>query len=163
MRSADIRRLMSYHRWANQRYLAAVAELTAEEADRDLKSSFPSVRATLVHLMSAEWVWVQRWKGTSPTSFPDSAGLSTIAAVRQRWSEIESEQERLLERMTDERLARPLAYRNLKGEPFESPICDQVQHVVNHATFHRGQVATMLRQLGKQPPGTDFVTFLREA
>lgn len=162
MNATDLRRLYAFHRWANARTLDTAAGLSAEEVTRDLRSSFPSVLATLVHLLSAEWIWLERWKGNSPAGWPAGESLVTFALLRQKWSEVEREQAALLESRGDEGFARVIAYRNIKGEPYENPLGDILQHVVNHGTYHRGQLATMFRQLGHKPPATDFIQYLRE-
>ena len=134
--------------------------LTDEELGKDLGSSFPNVADTLVHTMGAEWVWLQRWLGHSPTSFPDVASLTFVAAVRARWDVLWAEQQAFLASLDVASLRRPVAYKGFDGAPFEQPLHQLIRHVVNHATYHRGQLATMLRQLGKKPPSTDLVRVL---
>lgn len=135
--------------------------LTDEQLRRDLKSSFPSVFATLVHLLSADWIWLQRWNGTSPPSWPDAEAIKTVADLRARCRDVEQGQQRFLAGMDDRALGVKLAYRSMKGDPFEEPIGLTMQHVVNHGAYHRGQVATMLRQLGVKPPNIDFISYVR--
>lgn len=158
----EIRELYAYDRWANRRLLHAVAALSPEAFARDLGSSFPSVRDTVAHVLAAEWVWLRRWKGTSPTGTPEDWDLSTLEAIRTRWREVESEQEAFVSDLEDEDLRRVVSYRNTRGEPFESTLAQMLRHVVNHSTYHRGQVVTMLRQLGAEPPSTDLIQFYRE-
>src|SRR5690606_38710503 len=154
--------LFAYNRWANHRILDAAAKLGDEALDRDLGSSFPSVRATLAHVLSAEWVWLSRWKGTSPTGLPDSWDLSTLDAIRARWAEVEREQHALIDALGEDDLRRAVAYRNIKGQPFTSTMAQMLRHVVNHSTYHRGQVITMLRQLGAEPLSTDLIASYRQ-
>lgn len=160
MTKQEVERIFAYHRWANARMLDAVAALSPEQQQRDLKSSFPSVHATLVHMLSADWIWLQRWQGTSPTTFPETAAMTDLAVLRSRWAGLEREQAAVVTAQTDESLRRPLAYRNLKGESLSYPLGDVMQHLVNHGSYHRGQVTTMVRQLGGSIQSTDFVTFL---
>ena len=158
----EIRRLYDFNRWANLLFLDALAELSDEELGRDLKSSFPNVAATLVHLLGAEWIWLERWMGRTPVGFPDAAELNSVARVRTRWDALWAEQQRLLAGLDDDALRRPVTYRNLAGNEFTQPLGDLMRHVVNHATYHRGQLTTLLRQLGHPAPGTDLVTFYRQ-
>lgn len=158
----EIRELYEYNRWANHRVLEAASGLTAEEFARDLRSSFPSVRDTLVHILGAEWIWLSRWQGTSPSGLPDSWDLSTLEAIRAHWSEVEREQMAFIAGLDEESLGRIAAYRNMKGEAFASPLWPMLRHVVNHSTYHRGQVTTLLRQLGAETVGTDLIAFYRE-
>lgn len=158
----EILQLYDYNRWANRRVLDVVGALTPEQLTRDLGSSFPSVRDTLAHVLAAEWVWLERWRGSSPTSFPDDSGLDSHAAIVTRWDEHESDQAAFLEDLTEDRLREVVAYRNTAGQPFAEPLWQLMRHVVNHSTYHRGQVTTMLRQMGAAAVGTDLITYFRE-
>lgn len=153
--------LYAFNRWANVQFLDAASHLSAEELDRDLKSSFPSVRATLVHLLGAEWVWLERWLGHSPTTFPDAAGLPDVAAIRARWDLLWDEQRTFLEGLDDAGVGTLVTYRTMAGHEFSQPLGELLRHVVNHATYHRGQLTTLLRQLGHGAPSTDLVTYYR--
>lgn len=157
----ELRELFAYNRWANERILDAVAPLEAEEFTRDLRSSYPSIRDTLVHTLSAEWVWLSRWKGVSPSSMPGAEELMTAGAVRGRWRELEAERSEYLDGLTEARLVEVIAYRNTRGEPFATPLWQMLRHVVNHSSYHRGQVTTMLRQLGRAAIATDLIVFYR--
>ena len=158
----ELRKLYAYNRWANLRMLDALEELTDAELGRDLKSSFPNLAATLVHLLDAEWVWLERWNGRSPTDFPDGSAMTSVHAVRDRWDLLWRDQQAFLEGLDERTVARPVSYRTFAGDPQSQPLPDLMRHVVNHATYHRGQLVTMLRQLGKTPPSTDYVRYLRE-
>lgn len=157
----EIRTLFAYNRWANVQFLDALSKLTDEEVGRDLKSSFPSALATLVHILGAEWVWLERWLGRSPTGFPDSPTLTSVAAVGARWDALWTEQKTHLDGLGDADLARPLTYHNLAGNQFTQPLGELLRHVVNHGTYHRGQLTTLLRQLGHGAPSTDLVAYYR--
>ena len=76
-----------------------------------------------------------------------------------RWSEVEAEQRAFVESLTTERLLSPVRYVNLQGESWEYPLWRQMVHVVSHSGYHRGQLATLLRQLGAKPLPTDFLLF----
>jgi uncharacterized damage-inducible protein DinB len=162
MNTADLTRLYAFNRWANARTLAACEALTSEQLHRDLKSSFPSVHATLAHMLSAEWIWLERWNGSSPTAWPDEGRAKSVGDLRARWADVGRGQTACIAALTEAALLAPFAYRNIKGQPFNEPLGLMMQHVVNHATYHRGQVTTMLRQLGASVTSTDFITFVRE-
>lgn len=160
----EIRELFAYDRWANRRILDVVSRLAPEEFGRDLGSSHPSVEATLAHLLAANWVWLERWLGRSPTGLPDAGwDVGTFEALRAKWAEIENVQQAFVDGLANDDLERPLSYRDTKGEPFEQPLWQLLRHAVNHASYHRGQVVTMLRQLGAEAVSTDLVLFYREA
>lgn len=159
---AEIRELYYYDHWANRRVRDACSALTDEERRRDLGSSFPSVLETLQHIVAAEWIWLERWNGRSPPGAPPDLSPVEWPALDRRWSELESAQQRFVSALTDDDLQRVIAYRNTRGDPFAAPLSELLRHVVNHSTYHRGQVATMLRQLGASVPATDLVLFYRE-
>jgi len=155
----DLHRLLAYHDWANGRFLDAAAALPEAAWTRDLGSSFPSVQAPMAHAIGAEWVWLRRWQGEAPTAPPAWTEAPSAALLRAVLTDIERERAALL---ADADFARPVAYTLFSGAPGTDPLGALVLHVVNHATYHRGQVATMLRQLGHAPPPTDHLVFLRE-
>jgi uncharacterized damage-inducible protein DinB len=158
----DLRQLVDYHYWARDRVLDAVAPLTADEFTRALGSSFGSVRDTLVHFYSAEWAWCSRWNGTSPTAHVPPESVADVDALRVKWAELEGDVRAVLDRMGAQGLDRVIEYTMLNGEPRASVFWQMLQHVVNHASYHRGQVTTMLRQLGARPPQSmDLITFYR--
>jgi uncharacterized damage-inducible protein DinB len=162
MRRVDeVRELFAYHRWANARMLEAAGMLSAEDFARDLGSGFPSVRATLAHLLSADWIWLERWRGTSPIAGPDW-DTGSHAALTVRWGEVERDQRAFLDGLLEADLDQVVSYRALNGAPFSNPLGELCRHVVNHGTHHRGQVATLLRQLGAKPPQTDLILYYRE-
>src|SRR5262245_66407521 len=156
------RTLLDYHYWARGRVLVAAADLTPEQWTRDLRSSFPSVRDTLVHVFSSEWVWYSRWQGQSPSVHLSSQEFSDVEVLRQRWREQEVNVRRFVDDLGDSGVTRVLEYRALSGQPASSPFWQIVEHLVNHASYHRGQVTTLIRQLGGRPPeNLDMITFYR--
>ena len=148
MNVEDIRLLYEYNTWANHRTLEACAALTDEQFTRDLESSFPSVRDTLVHLCLVEWIWLERWHGRAPA-----------ALEREQRQQNEKSRPQLL---NADDLARVIHHKTMKGEPQSAPHWQMLQHVVNHQSYHRGQIAAMLRQLGAKPISTDLILFYRE-
>jgi len=160
MNLKDIRRLFDYTEYANRLALDAAEKLTEEQRRYDFKISHGSIHGTLVHMAGAEWVWLERWKGVSHSRIWAPDDFAGVPALRARWREIENERRQLLESLTEERLRQDLSYKNLKGEQFTLPLAEQMQHVVNHATLHRGQVVGMIRQLGVQPPAVDLLYYL---
>jgi uncharacterized damage-inducible protein DinB len=160
MNKEDIQFLYEYNRWANACVLDAVSRLSAEAFTRDLASSHPSVRDTLAHILAAEWIWLRRWQGVSPNALFNPADFSDIGSLRARWAEVEREQADFVESIVEESLATVIAYTNTKGEEWKYPLGQMMQHVVNHSSYHRGQVTTMLRQLGAEAVATDFLVFI---
>lgn len=160
-RITEIRELYAFNRWANQRVLESLASLSAEEFSRDMKSSHPSVRETLLHIMASEWIWLSRWLGTSPTAMPQEWRSFGLPQIVTAWEELYRAQQSFLEKLSDADLDRVIDYRNLKGEPHSNPLWQLLRHMVNHSSYHRGQITTMLRQLGHTPVATDLVLYYR--
>ncbi len=154
--------LYDYNAWANARALGAAEALTPEQFLRDLGNSFPSVRDTLAHILGAEWIWLRRWLGESPLGMPPAAEFPSVGSLRDRLAAIERERRTLLEGLSEEGLSRPLRYRDTAGKAQTLVLVHSLQHVVNHGTYHRGQVTTMLRQLGAKPASTDMSRFFFE-
>ncbi len=148
--------LFDYNYWARDRQLEACATLTPEQFLRRLGNSFSSLRDTLAHLVGAEWIWLERWLGHTPRSMP-SWELTTTAAVEDRWRAVERDMRQYLAGLSEDALPRPLTYINLKGETWTYPLWRTLLHLVNHQTYHRGQVTTLLRQLGAKAPAVDFL------
>ena len=159
MNKKDIQLLYEYNRWANAQVLNVSSKLTEDQFTRDLSSSHRSVRDTLTHILAAEWVWLMRWRCVSPKALFNPADFPNLNSLRTRWAEIEREQTDFIGGVTDESLDRVIAYVNTKSEEWRYPLWQMMQHVVNHSTYHRGQVATLLRQLGAEPVPTDLLVF----
>ncbi len=156
-----LQQMFDYSYWARDAQLAACAGLTREQFVKPLGSSFSSVRDTLAHLVAVEWLWLERWRGRSPAA-QEAAGFAPatfpdIHAVRQRWAAAERNMKEYLAGVTEGVLLQTVSYLNLKGEPWSYPLWQTVWHLINHQTYHRGQITTMLRQLGTQPPQIDFL------
>ncbi len=159
-----LRELFEYNYWARDRQLQACAALTLEQFLRPMGSSFSSLRDTLAHLVGAEWIWHERWRGRSPTlrdaeefaaeTFP------TLGTVRDRWRTVERAVREYLGGLTQEALDRPFSYVNVKGERWTYPLGKTLLHLVNHQTYHRGQVTTLLRQLGAEAAQIDYLVAL---
>jgi len=153
--------LFAYDAWANGEVFAAAEQLSDEQLTAAIASSFPSIRSTLGHIVGAEWIWLRRWLGEHPSGAPGWVEEASLSELKTQLGAIEAERARYLEGMTDAGLEQQVAYRSLKGEPDTQKLSGQLRHVVNHSSYHRGQVATQLRQLGRTPPGTDLIRYLR--
>lgn len=162
MKIDDVRDLFSYTEWANQRILETIRGLSEEQLTRTIESSFPSILGTFAHVVMAEWIWLRRWKGDSPTEAPawsDKAG--SLDEVVENLRAVEAERRALLDSLTDGDLLRELPYKSMKGDPFATRLDHQMAHVANHSTYHRGQLTTMIRQAGAKPPATDLIVYVR--
>jgi uncharacterized damage-inducible protein DinB len=161
MNLQDIRYFHEYNRWANHLILDAVEAVSTEEQLRERGVSHHSMHGTLVHLLFAEWVWLERWKGHSPSAPLRAEDFPDLASIRNYWQQLEAQYDDFLNNLTEETLQANLTYKDIAGNEYHNPLVLLMQHVVNHATLHRGQVMAMLRQLGIKPPATDFLFFFR--
>jgi len=166
MNLSDIRHLFDYTEWANALTLNAAAELSDEDLRRDFKISHCSIFATLLHMAGAEWIWLERWLGRSPAgkeawSLWTTDSCADLLVLNQRWREVIERRAQLISELEEPVLAAELSFKLLSGDPSTLRLVDQMQHVVNHATLHRGQVVGMIRQLGIAPPSTDLLFYLR--
>jgi uncharacterized damage-inducible protein DinB len=154
--------MVDYHYWARDRMLEALDTLTPDQYGRELGSSFKSIRETVVHIYAAEWAWHSRWVGQSPTSLLSSDPYPDVASIRRAWVDHEKKMRALVDGLGEEGIARSFNYKLLNGTAGSSPFWQMLQHVVNHASYHRGQVTTMLRQIGAQPAKSmDMVAYYR--
>jgi uncharacterized damage-inducible protein DinB len=162
MNLQDLRTLLDYHYWARDRLLEAIAPLAPEQFNRDTGSSFKSIRETVVHTYAAEWAWHARWQGNSPTALLASDEFPDVAAVRAAWTALEAKMRVFLDDLGESGITRVFDYKLLSGQAGATPFWQMLQHVVNHASYHRGQVTTMLRQIGAQPgKSMDMIAFYR--
>jgi uncharacterized damage-inducible protein DinB len=164
MNLQELQTLVDYHYWARDRLLDAADRLTPEQCARNLGNSFASIHDTLVHLYGADWIWCARWEGESPTAMPQASQFADVAAIGEAWQELEQRVRAVLEGLGEEGIQRPLDYLTTEGRPQAQVFWHQLQHLVNHGSFHRGQVTTMFRQLKEAPPKSmDLITFYRES
>jgi uncharacterized damage-inducible protein DinB len=154
--------LYEFNAWANRRMLGAVAAVKQEEFLRPMGSSFGSLRDTMAHIYGAEWVWLERFQGRSPSSLPDITQFSDVPSLREKWTEHEVRLLGFVGKLTQEDLDRVMEYKTLKFGLYTNPLWQSMQHLVNHGSYHRGQVTTLLRQLDAQPVLTDLMHFYRE-
>jgi uncharacterized damage-inducible protein DinB len=166
MNLSDVRDLFDYTEWANDLALTAAAELSDENLRRDFSISHSSIFGTLLHMAGAEWIWLERWNGHSPPG-KDAWSLwkidacPALATLKQRWRQVVDRRAQFITELDEPRLSAELSFRLLSGDSSSMRLVDQMQHVANHATLHRGQVVGMIRQLGIAPPSTDLLFYLR--
>ena len=162
MTLADIRLLFEFNYWAKASMLGAVDSLPEAELYKDLKTSFKSVHGTILHICSAENNWLQRSTGNpSPKSlriedFPD------YAAVKAKWVLVESGVVNHINSLTEEQLQQSFSFTTSDGKSVPTVRWHALQHMVNHGTYHRGQVTSMIRQLGGTPVSTDLIASYRQ-
>ncbi len=162
MTPEDVRLLFDYNAWANQRSLDAAAQLSDQQFNKPLGSSFPSVRDTLVHICAGEWVWFERCNGRTPSAFPDVSNIQNAPTLLEHWVPQAEQLLAFIQGLTQSDLDRVMEYKTFNFGVYKNPMWQSLQHLANHGTYHRGQVTTMLRQLGAKPILTDLMHFYRE-
>ena len=155
-----IRGLYGYHRWANRRLFDVAEGLGAEAAARDMGKhwSFPTLTRMFGHIYGADWLWLRRFKGVSPIQVPGGE-FATLDALRTAWDALETEQRGYVEGLTDGDLGRVVSYKNSQGVQGHAALGPLLQHVVNHATHHRSEAATMITLISGSPPDTGIATY----
>jgi uncharacterized damage-inducible protein DinB len=162
MNPTEILELYEYNAWADRRALAAASALSKEQFTQPVCSSFPSVRDTLGHIFGVEWLWLERFQGRSPSAIPDAKAYEDMDQLKARWAEFEPVLLNFVRGLTPEDLHRVMEYKTMKFGVYRNPLWQSMLHLVNHGTYHRGQITTMLRQLGAPPILTDLIHFYRE-
>ena len=157
----DIVTLFEYDAWATDRILELLSGIAEAQFREDLKSSHGGIQGTLVHIYSANMILLQRWEGGSPSSHVGVEEIPDLESLTIRWKAYRTRLDNYLQSLTAAQLRAPLSHTDLKGVTHSEPLYQQMQHIVNHSSYHRGQIITMLRQLGLKPVGTDMIAFFR--
>ena len=152
-----LRLQLSYTRWASERTLDAARPLNEEELKRDLGNSHGGVQGTLLHIYQADRVWLSRLVGAPRLTLSDPNEVWTLDTLAADWAGVFDRYASWLEGVRD--VEADLHYKNLAGQDYQLPIWQVILHVVNHASYHRGQITTLLRQLNYSPVGTDLHVF----
>src|SRR5881396_483689 len=162
MTADETRELFGYNAWANRLLFDAAAALSDEVYHRDLKSSFGGIHGTLAHIVWAEQLWLCRWLGRPNPAVPQGRDLTTLAAARARWEAIETERATFLAGFGERRLEETMTVSPSTGGEYVHSFREMLRHAIDHSSYHRGQLVTLLRQAGATPPGTGLIVFYRE-
>jgi len=162
MSPEEMRGLYDFNAWANGRALNGAEKLTAEQFTQPMGSSFSSVRDTLAHIYGAEWIWLERFQGRSPSGLPKADQFADINSLREQWLEHKQQLLQFVHGLTQADLDREMECKTLRFGVYHNPLWQSMLHVINHGTYHRGQVTTLLRQLGAEPLLMDLMHFYRE-
>jgi uncharacterized damage-inducible protein DinB len=161
--SASVARdLLLYMLWADRHMLSAVRPVTYENLTRDAGVSFGSLLGTMSHMVDAQRIWLSRFLGTQLEPFSAVHSYTELPDWIHGWEDTASGLEAFLAGLTDDQLQDDLTWTNSEGNTFTSPLWQAVIHLVNHSTYHRGQAASLLRQMGYQPPATDLIYYFIE-
>lgn len=161
MNQEAVQSLVAYNDWANDRILEALVAMPAEDIVRPIPGSFACLRDTWAHLVMAEWLWLWRWQGQPPATLPEWVATANLEQLNRALLEVRQRRQELLAAISETELAAKATYGNLaRDKEWKVTVGQMLAHVVNHSTYHRGQITTMMRQLGKHGPATDFLIFV---
>jgi len=154
---AVFREWFDYNYWARDRQLRVCSRLTPEQWLRPLGNSFSSIRDTLAHMAEAEWVWLERCRGESPRSLPAASEFPDVEAITKFWDSTEVGFREFLKVLREEALLFPFSYIGFTGDTWTYPLWRALMHLMNHQSYHRGQVTMLLRLLGAEPVPVDLL------
>lgn len=157
-----LRAHLDYTAWASAKLVDAASQLTSEELTRDFHTADHSVLGTLVHVYAADRVWLGRIQGNPPAKFIDPERDMQLSVLKNDWPALLEQWKQWAAGLTDESMRTPVSYKDLKGNPHQTPLWQIALHVVNHGTHHRGQVSGFLRAMGRTPPPIDLIFYYRE-
>jgi uncharacterized damage-inducible protein DinB len=157
----EAKTLHAYNSWANNRIFDVVEKLPLEQYMKDMKSSHGGIHGTLTHMVGAEKIWVEQFNG-NPQPFLKAPEIPNAVELRKFWEKAGYETAKWLGMMSDKRLGESFEAKTLKGDLFRQTFWQAFQHMVNHSSYHRGQIVTMLRQIDATPVSTDLILFYRE-
>ncbi len=162
MTAQEMRQLYAFNSWATNKFFDALGQLPQEQLSRDMKTSHSSIHNTLVHLVGAEKIWHERWTGGTIEPFLKPEQAPTLTALKQIWTKVGFDTAKFLAGTTDRKLQEFFDMKTSKGEVLKQLYWQSMLHVVDHSTYHRGQIVTLMRQQEIVPPSTMMSLFFRE-
>jgi uncharacterized damage-inducible protein DinB len=156
----DFRRLYDYSCWANRKLFHVLEQMPGEQFTQTVAGSYGSIRHTMVHMLSAEWGWIERCGGPARGPQLKADDYPSLAALRETWARVEAHMRGFLATLGDDDLARLVEFAIPPGSPPRiMPIGELLQHAINHGVHHRGQVALLIRVLGHTPGNVDLLLY----
>jgi len=158
----DLETLYDYGYWADRKLFEVISRIPPQQFTQSVGGALGSIRNTLVHIMSAEWGWLERCGGPKRGPKLNANDYPTVETVRETWDKIEQYTRKFLSELTDDDIGHNAEYLNDKGEKRAMPLGELMQHAANHGTHHRGQVAMILRLLDHTPGNFDILFYYAE-
>jgi uncharacterized damage-inducible protein DinB len=154
--------LTKYNVWANAKVFSFITEAGEAKADIDQSSSFSTTRKTLLHIWDAETIWIKRLSGEWVSDWPSKSFTGTLENAGTLFFKTSKDFVSYVEEKTEEEFNTQVRYKTMEGKEFSNPVWQIIMHCMNHSTFHRGQIITMLRSVGfTKFTSTDYITFCR--
>jgi uncharacterized damage-inducible protein DinB len=158
----DLETLFDYGYWANRKLFGTISRMTTEQFTQTLPGSNGSIRDTMVHVLSAEWGWVDRCGGPRRGARLDPVDYPTVSTLVETWGRVEASVREFLSTLRDDDLARDVEFAIDGAEKRSMPLGELMHHAANHGVHHRGQVSLRLRLLGYQPDDFDLLFYYAE-
>lgn len=167
MNTKELRTLFDYNYWASARIQRVAVKVTAEQFTAHNRSSYGSLRGTLVHIMRAEMIWRKRLQGNQqPTDLPVEDSFPTPEALYKAWADEEKQMRAYLLGLIDADVQKVVSYQSSKptdkGIAYKNTVGEILTHVVNHGTQHRAEAAAMLTDFNHSPGDIDLILYYRE-
>src|SRR4051812_49318180 len=154
---------LQFHRWANQRTVEAARALSSEALHKDHGTSFKSIFGTLVHIYQADSAWFGRIHGDPDSQTSTYPPKGDLAGLSSDWFALLDRAVDWSAKLSEAEWNNVISYKDSRGNSHQTALLPIIMHVVNHGSYHRGQVSQLLRQSGATPPNTDLINFYRQA
>ncbi len=152
----------AYNLWASTQFAEIIRGITPSYTDREIESSYPSIRATINHIRSAEYIWLSRLQHESVTEWPQISDTESTNDLADGWLKGAQAILSFVEQLTDEEFAQEYEYKDMKGNAHTDILSNIFMHLFNHSSFHRGQLVTLFRQSGISTiPRSDYIVYAR--
>ncbi len=161
MTPQEIRTLFAYNAWATSRIFEALKDMPEEKYAIDLKAGHGGIQSTMTHLVAAEKIWLSRLTGNPETVMLSEKDAPSLRALKAIWEDVAERTARFVAELDDKKLSSTFEMSTTRGKKYTHVYQDALQHLVNHSTYHRGQIAVLMRQVGAQPVGTDLIAYYR--
>ena len=154
--------LADYNIWANNIAIEWLNQINNEQWKQVIISSFSSIEQTAIHIAGAEKIWIDRWTNVQNPVFLTAEFKGTKNELIEIWGKSSADLKSFIENFPEENYNQKLTFKRLSGEEYQMEFAQTFSHIINHSTFHRGQLVTMLRQAGfTKVSSTDLITYYR--
>lgn len=154
-------KLFAYHQWASQEILSHTEGLGDAVFTREGDSSFPSIKETVRHVITVEKLWLLRMTGIEKPA-AEQFHVDTAAEAKQAFMLLHAEMELYFSSLTEDQWQEVMRFKNLRGNSFEETREEMLFTFINHASYHRGQIVSLLRQFGGEGTVLDYIYFPKE-
>jgi uncharacterized damage-inducible protein DinB len=158
----DLERLFDFGYWANRKLFDVMSGLTPEQFAQPVADNHGSIRNTMVHMLSAEWGWLDRCGGPARGAPLNPLDYPTVATLVDTWNKVEASMRGFLSTLRDDDLARNVEFAIGGTDKRIMPLGELLQHAANHGVHHRGQVSLLLRLLGYNPDNFDLLFYFAD-